>query len=317
MKNQNINEDLLRANLQGNATDTEKTELLSWLADSHDNEKLFDKMTKIWASSEQIEVFEQIDLKQDWKNIQIKRKAHNRLIKYWFQYAAVLLVGLGLGFFYLHETTPGFGKLAQIETEFDKNIIQLSDGSRIQLNTDSRLIYPNKFNSNRRLVKLEGEAFFNVNPDASKVFIIESGEAIIKVLGTSFNVRNISKNQTIVSVNSGRVSLIFGGSDQEIVLTKGQVGQLKNNKLTEVKKTSLNYDSWRTGILKFKETPFVEVLEEIEKLYQVSIKNENIKLDTLKVTTDFTNLELEKVLSQLKLLMQVKIEKKGKMITIK
>lgn len=317
MKNQNINEDLLRANLQGNATDTEKTELLSWLADSHDNEKLFDKMTKIWASSEQIEVFEQIDLKQDWKNIQIKRKVHNRLIKYWFQYAAVLLVGLGLGFFYLHETTPGFGKLAQIKTEFDKNIIQLSDGSRIQLNTDSRLIYPNKFNSNRRLVKLEGEAFFNVNPDASKVFIIESGEAIIKVLGTSFNVRNISKNQTIVSVNSGRVSLIFGGSDQEIVLTKGQVGQLKNNKLTEVKKTSLNYDSWRTGILKFKETPFVEVLEEIGKLYQVSIKNENIKLDTLKVTTDFTNLELEKVLSQLKLLIQVKIEKKGKMITIK
>jgi len=144
-----------------------------------------------------------------------------------------------------------------------------------------------------------------------------SGNVVIKVLGTSFNVRNLSEDQITVSVNSGRVSLRLKGGDNEIVLTKGQVGQLKNEKIVEVEQPGLNYDSWRTGILKFKDTPFADVIDEIEKLYQVTIENKNTKLDTLKVTIVFTNLDLDEVLAQLKLLMQVNINKKGKVITIK
>lgn len=316
MKNINIDDDLLRVNLQGRANEQEKAALVAWLSESSENKELFVKMSEIWASASNIEVFEQIDLMSDWKKIQIKRKRETFMMKYALRYAAAILISFGLSFLYLYNTKPGFGKLAQLKTTEFKDKIELADGSLIQLNTNSKLIYPKQFGDNKRLVKLKGEAFFNIKRDPSKPFIIESGKTLIKVLGTSFNIRNITEEQTLVSVNSGIVSFKAKNNDREIRLTKGQVALFKNNQLTLLNQPGSNYDSWRTGRLSFKNTPFLRVIKDIEKLYQVEIRNKNPKLEDLKLTIDFNNYDLDKVLKQLEVLIQTKIEKKGKIIII-
>jgi len=317
MKNINIDEDLLRVNLQDRANEKEKAALVSWMSESSENKELFVRMTELWSSASNTEVFEQIDLELDWKRIQMKRKKKTPIMKYGLQYAAVVLICFGLSFLYLYNTTPGFGKLSKVQTAESKDKVELADGSQIQLNVNSKLIYPNHFGDNKRLVKLKGEAFFNIKRDTSKPFIIESGKTLIKVLGTSFNIRNITGNQTLVSVNTGVVSFKVKNNGQEIILKKGQVGLFKDNQLTLLNKPNRNCDSWRTGSLSFKNTPFIQVLEDIERLYKVKFKNENKKLENLKLTIDFNNYDLDKVLKQLELLIQANIEKKEQVIIIK
>lgn len=317
MKNINIDEDLLRVNLQDRANEKEKAALVSWMSESSENKELFVRMTELWSSASNTEVFEQIDLELDWKRIQMKRKKKTPIMKYGLQYAAVVLICFGLSFLYLYNTTPGFGKLSKVQTAESKDKVELADGSQIQLNVNSKLIYPNHFGDNKRLVKLKGEAFFNIKRDTSKPFIIESGKTLIKVLGTSFNIRNITGNQTLVSVNTGVVSFKVKNNGQEIILTKGQVGLFKDNQLTLLNKPNRNCDSWRTGSLSFKNTPFIQVLGDIERLYKVKFKNENKKLENLKLTIDFNNYDLDKVLKQLELLIQANIEKKEQVIIIK
>ena len=317
MKNINIDEDLLRVNLQDRANEKEKAALVSWMSESSENKELFVRMTELWSSASNTEVFEQIDLELDWKRIQMKRKKKTPIMKYGLQYAAVVLICFGLSFLYLYNTTPGFGKLSKVQTAESKDKVELADGSQIQLNVNSKLIYPNHFGDNKRLVKLKGEAFFNIKRDTSKPFIIESGKTLIKVLGTSFNIRNIAGNQTLVSVNTGVVSFKVKNNGQEIILKKGQVGLFKDNQLTLLNKPNRNCDSWRTGSLSFKNTPFIQVLEDIERLYKVKFKNENKKLENLKLTIDFNNYDLDKVLKQLELLIQANIEKKEHVIIIK
>ncbi len=317
MKNINIDEDLLRVNLQDRANEKEKAALVSWMSESSENKELFVRMTELWSSASNTEVFEQIDLELDWKRIQMKRKKKTPIMKYGLQYAAVVLICFGLSFLYLYNTTPGFGKLSKVQTTESKDKVELADGSQIQLNVNSKLIYPNHFGDNKRLVKLKGEAFFNIKRDTSKPFIIESGKTLIKVLGTSFNIRNITGNQTLVSVNTGVVSFKVKNNGQEIILKKGQVGLFKDNQLTLLNKPNRNCDSWRTGSLSFKNTPFIQVLEDIERLYKVKFKNENKKLENLKLTIDFNNYDLDKVLKQLELLIQANIEKKEQVIIIK
>jgi len=317
MKNINIDEDLLRVNLQDRANEKEKAALVSWMSESSENKELFVRMTELWSSASNTEVFEQIDLELDWKRIQMKRKKKTPIMKYGLQYAAVVLICFGLSFLYLYNTTPGFGKLSKVQTAESKDKVELADGSQIQLNVNSKLIYPNHFGDNKRLVKLKGEAFFNIKRDTSKPFIIESGKTLIKVLGTSFNIRNITGNQTLVSVNTGVVSFKVKNNGQEIILKKGQVGLFKDNQLTLLNKPNRNCDSWRTGSLSFKNTPFIQVLEDIERLYKVKFKNENKKLENLKLTIDFNNYDLDKVLKQLELLIQANIEKKEHVIIIK
>jgi len=317
MKNINIDEDLLRVNLQDRANEKEKAALVFWMSESSENKELFVRMTELWSSASNTEVFGQIDLELDWKRIQMKRKKKTPIMKYGLQYAAVVLICFGLSFLYLYNTTPGFGKLSKVQTAESKDKVELADGSQIQLNVNSKLIYPNHFGDNKRLVKLKGEAFFNIKRDTSKPFIIESGKTLIKVLGTSFNIRNITGNQTLVSVNTGVVSFKVKNNGQEIILKKGQVGLFKDNQLTLLNKPNRNCDSWRTGSLSFKNTPFIQVLEDIERLYKVKFKNENKKLENLKLTIDFNNYDLDKVLKQLELLIQANIEKKEQVIIIK
>ena len=102
--------------------------------------------------------------------------------------------------------------------------LELSDGTKVWINSDSRLIYPVQFIGNERNVELIGEAYFEVAPNVSKPFIVTSGVQSIEVLGTSFNLTSYEDdNEIITTLVEGKVSIRRSHGDQgKIVLLPNQ-----------------------------------------------------------------------------------------------
>lgn len=312
-ENQHIDENLLLAILDGSASNEQRNHFEDWKKANDDNLSLFQKMEKIWKSSKEIEVFQKIDVEADWKLVKQKSSKTRMLnqTNQFMRYAATLLLLISLSLVYLYQTTPGFGKYAQTKTNSKKEQILLADGTQVFLNKGSKITYPKYFNSKQRNVNMEGEAYFQVKPDPTKPFIIKSGNATIEVLGTSFNVLNQTDGTIIVSVNSGKVSLLNQKTKEKIFLTKGEKGVIQDRYITESKNQELNYNSWKTGILTFKDAPFKKVFSDLETHYDIKIENKSRKLDTITYTNSFTNASIGKVIDELELGLKVQIKQKG------
>ena len=88
----------------------------------------------------------------------------------------------------------------------------LADGTKVWLNSASRLIYPQSFMGKERRVVLSGEAFFDVAHDAERPFIVETSRMNVKVLGTRFNVNDYDDNEEVsTTLVNGSVEIVSGG----------------------------------------------------------------------------------------------------------
>jgi ferric-dicitrate binding protein FerR (iron transport regulator) len=138
-----------------------------------------------------------------------------RRIRGWMKVAAAVLILLGIGTIaYLRRPVSKDGAALASLTEKrnakgTKSIIQLPDGSKIWLNADSKLKYPEIFKGATREIYLNGEAFFDVARNTNHPFIIHLTNGTVQVLGTSFNVRAYD-NESVVetSVATGRIAFI-------------------------------------------------------------------------------------------------------------
>jgi len=138
-----------------------------------------------------------------------------RRIGGWMKVAAAVLILLGIGTIaYLRRPASKDGAALASLTEKrnakgTKSIIQLPDGSKIWLNADSKLKYPEIFKGATREIYLNGEAFFDVAKNTNHPFIIHLTNGTVQVLGTSFNVRAYD-NESVVetSVATGRIAFI-------------------------------------------------------------------------------------------------------------
>ncbi len=156
--------------------------------------------------------------------------------------------------------------------------VTLSDGTVVKLNDDTELIYPEVFPANKREVLLEGEAYFKVVKDEKRPFIITSGNVKTTVLGTSFNIKAYKTDKTVkVALISGRVTLQTTNSftkDSSIVLQPNEM--FVYDKISKAS-TKTNFDpdkilAWKHKILLFENASFEEVIEQIERWYDVSFQ---------------------------------------------
>ena len=146
----------------------------------------------------------------------------------------------------------------------------LADGTKVILNSDTKLIIPSNFNKEERIIELEGEGFFDVTPDPDKPFIIKCGETRVKVLGTSFDFKSYKEDEFIkltVSTGKVRVNMI----DQDLQLAVSPNEHLSISKIDgNVRKESIeenNYIKWIHGSLYFNKEPIREVLKTINRTY--------------------------------------------------
>ncbi len=157
--------------------------------------------------------------------------------------------------------------------------LQLSDGTKIWLNSETTIKYPVQFLNNERVVFVSGEAFFDVAPNKKRPFIVKTEANMIKVLGTSFNVRaykNEEYQQT--TLVTGRVNINQAGKISSL-LPSQQYSYNKRTKKVEIKKVDVNlYTSWKDGLFIFKSQKLNYILNEISRWYNVDFIYEDIDL---------------------------------------
>lgn len=183
--------------------------------------------------------------------------------------------------------------------------IVLSDGSNVHLNSGSSIKYPINFiEGQKRQVFLTGEAFFDVAHDKEHAFVVNAQDLDIQVYGTKFNVSNYPEDRdTEVVLVEGSVGLresnLENADKAEVYLKPGYMGiynRSDNNISQEEVNTSI-YTSWMNGNLVFRNISFENIIQKLQRHYNVVIINNNEKLahETFNATIETQHETIEQV----------------------
>lgn len=169
------------------------------------------------------------------------------------------------------EDTPVITMIKKTNPTGRKSVIELSDGSKIHLNSESELEFPSQFSDTMRWVSLKGEAFFEVKKE-NRPFYVASQSNGIHVLGTSFNVSQTDNGSMFVALVTGKV---------RIDLEEGKQVDLEPQEMLVVEKNGSYYKTgfdpndilaWKDKVLVFKSANLQEVKSKLEKWYGVDIQ---------------------------------------------
>jgi transmembrane sensor len=191
-----------------------------------------------------------------------------------------------------------------------KYSIVLSDGTKVRLNAESKLIFPKKFTNGRREVELVGEAFFDVARNEKMPFIVKTNRLNTEVLGTSFNIKAYKDQKTTVSVATGKVRVnaidnghFTNGPKEKVYLLPNQQ-VVYDPSSSYLKKTNVDLEkfiAWKDDVILFDEISFGEAALVLEKWYNVKISFDQPSLINCSLLrSSYKNESLENVLKSLK-----------------
>ena len=148
-----------------------------------------------------------------------------------------------------------------------RSTLNLSDGSKIWVNANSRVLYPVVFDQSKREIYVEGEVFLEVSPDKNRPFIVKTKTLDVNVLGTSFNVSAYE--------NQAQTSVVLVTGAVNVKTKKNQTEQLKPNEMYQyadgrgrLRKVNVqNYISWKDGAYIFEKEDFVTILNKLGSYY--------------------------------------------------
>lgn len=353
-KNKIIDAQFIIRVIKNEVTEEEREFFNQWLEESDEHKEEFGKIALLWDKTGTLPTPLSPDLISEWEKLkdkltkntdQIPEKSYRIYTisdqnfdepvktKYFSEYfkkhivltraAAIILISLIAYQFISLPIPQKFNNQIQ-ESKFyefvtqkgEKATIPLADGSIVYLNADSKLTYPQFFDEHKRLLKLEGEAYFSVKSDPEKLFVVQTGDKFTEVKGTEFNVR-FRKNKLSVVVTKGVVVLYNQDSSKFVDLRKGELITSTSNGFTQpIKVDTRLYTAWRENKLSFVATPLSDVLEEIERFYNVETLCKNNKILDRKLTGYFDSNLLDEILTKISLALDFKFQRKGKKIII-
>ncbi len=355
-KNKVVDSQFIIRVIKNEVTDEEREFFNQWLEESDENKEEFGKIALLWDKINILPTPLSPDLFVEWEKLkekiaqsEISDQAKSYRIytikqpeidftlkketRYFSEYfkrhivflriAAVILISL-IAYQFINFKSNQSLKNEISEPKFYEFVTQkgqratipLADGSIVYLNAESKLTYPQFFDENKRYLKLEGEAYFSVKSDPEKPFIIQTGDRFTKVKGTEFNIR-YRKNRLSVVVIKGIVVLYNQDSSKFVDLRKGELTISTSNGFTQpIKVDTRLYTAWRENKLSFVSTPLSDILEEIERFYNVETVCKNQKILNRTLTGYFDSNSLDEILTKISLALDFKFQRKGKKIII-
>jgi transmembrane sensor len=317
--------ELLVRFLSGEANAQERNEVNQWIKADKRNQKYFDELLVIWKTSTVAADFNAIYLKDDWKKVcqkieninsrQTDKTGKQRNLFYRFaRIAAAIVVCIGLYFFSTKNFQPWSDKKIIATTGVELSAITLPDGSTVDLNANSKLTYPEEFESDKRVVVLEGEAFFEVMKNPLKPFLIKTGEVTTEVVGTSFNICG-KPDKVVVTVLTGKV-MFYKQRNNSVVMTVGEEGIYSDNGFEKKLNDDVNFLSWKTNVLTFQNTPMSKVIMDLNRHFGKRIQLKPNSLQGCALTSKFQNQTLEDILKELSTVFSLRIENTSDTILI-
>lgn len=306
-----MDKDLIDKYFRDECSEEELDKVLAWFQTDEGREFLendFENHRQRIGESKRSSLKEDIDSKAVFNRIQSDKKKKRRR-NFWtvalvasflliaFCFSAVLYWG-GIN----TESSQDLAKdpLVYTTTHDQHKVLGLADGTTVRLNENSKLVVPQE-NSKKRIVRLTGEAYFEVAHNSGRPFIVNTEYSSIEVLGTKFNVKaDTLAGNVEVAVTEGKVSLKKERTnDVGAILTKNHFGILdtRSNDITIEEANVDNYMSWIDNRLAFNGESLFEISRQLERLYDVEIQFKNERLKSLNLTADFERSSLTQVLT--------------------
>ncbi|WP_288879098.1 FecR family protein [Pedobacter panaciterrae] len=302
----------------------------AWLIENRGHQEEYLKIQVLWKLTEKLPAQEQLDFEIVRERISETNPTPQLTLvdnaaRWWKYGLAAAMTGIFLltALFYYRSAqnsaqpeewvlkSAGTGKMIRV---------LLPDSTLVWLNSGSEIRYERDFRNNKlRLVKLKGEAYFEVTHDSSHPFVVSSAGMNTTVYGTSFNVRAYNTERAmVVAVNSGKVG-VTTSEDKKAVFLLPSEKLIYDREKAEAHKISISssdVDSWVSGELIFEQTPFNEVFEALERKYNIKINTEKTNYTGCKLTARFRNKSINEVLKTLNLSMNIRSKFVGQTIYI-
>jgi transmembrane sensor len=348
-KDQNTDMDKLLVNyLTGEASQAEREVVHRWLGESVENRIYFEELKKIDKTVKISGFADSFDTDRSWQKIKLRHykeladtakynyRADKRMfIRDLFRYAAFIVLAFAIGAIGFHYLDKKMDIKASevwytVDSPYGSRVkLTLADGSKVWLNAGSNLRYSSLFGYKNRKVILNGEAFFSVEKDSSKQFIVTTPYLDVKVYGTEFNVKAYSNEDVVqTTLVSGSVTLegnlVAKIGNQSVTLKPNQIAtfyisdkkanDIKHDdrefhKIDPVKNENLVitpninpviYTSWKDPLWYIESEPLLSLTEKFERRFNIKFVFTSENLQEYKFTGILKDETLEQVLELMK-----------------
>lgn len=290
---------LIRFTAKKNLSVQELKQLGEWMAAPGNREVIHEWMQEEWNAAPDVEsavTYDQL-IGEINKQYRLKRSTgfwDSKAVRLFQRAAAILIFPIALAFLYnilsQKPDTPVYSEV--IVPKGQKSEIILPDSTHIWLNSDSRLRYPVRFSDTQREVFLKGEAYFEVEKDRHKPFIVHASAIAVKVLGTKFNVKAYPDDPEIeTALLEGKVSLSVmakPGKTEQVELNPGELVNYSGSGKSLVK-TGFKTDEvvgWKSNRLIFRDDTFDKLVKKIERWYNVDINYDKSLFNDKRLTVE-------------------------------
>lgn len=195
----------------------------------------------------------------------------------------------------------------------------LSDGTKVWVNAESSLRYPETFGEKRELI-LTGEAYFEVAKDAARPFIVKTSHYNIEVLGTRFNVADYDNDMSVhTTLVEGKVAVSGPGVRQRILQPNEQFVLDKNTGKQEIKTVDVSYIvAWKDAGFRFRDVRLEDIMHAIERWYDVTVFYENQEVKDYRFGFNVGRDEsIDPILRIFEANGRIKIDRNGKVLRIR
>lgn len=255
-----------------------------------------------------------INIPEGYKQTQLKIKKKSRkilILQIWNKTAAIITIvlfisTLALLYALLQKQNSFYSHITYTEITASPGAIlktQLPDDSEVWLNSGATLRFPSQFGSDKRMVELTGEAFFDVktNPDHPFEVSIPSGLKVV-AKGTSFNI-NAYKDEQVneVALQHGNVEVLY--DNIRIDLRPSEMAYF-NKGSHKLRKSLINIEEkigWKDGLLIFRNTSLDEVLKKLSRRHNAEICLHKERDIDYHIRATFSSETLPQILDVLKL----------------
>lgn len=264
-------------------SEEERLLIIKWVNESQEHAEQFFRWEELYHLGNNSEKENDLAIrkaeKKLYERIEIE-KSHQwffSTINRWVKYAAVItsilaISGLTLWYFVADSQEKW---ITASTTNGETLEITLPDNSKVWLNENSILKYPEHFTKEKRELHLTGEAYFEVTKNKHKPFTVQSSAMNVQVLGTKFNFKTTPSNGRIVetSLIEGEIKVSGNNNEGAITLSPGQKVELNTvTKQMKVSETNAALDAiWHNNLIPFKNADIFDIAEVLEKVYGVKI----------------------------------------------
>ncbi len=359
-------EDLICGYLKNELTEDETSRLISWLEQDKKNKRLFDEMSDLWVTARATSPDPGFDAREGFLRFREKIKSTDSLkdsktktfrLRTLLRYAAIFIIAFSAGgslFFFVGRNSiePALQSVNKIVVPLgSKAWFSLSDGTFVTLNAGSTLNVSNGYGINNRIVRLDGEGYFNIAKDTNNPFVVQTPFLNVRARGTEFNVKAYSVDKTIETtlvsgslqiepvkeVNQGRITVLKpnqkvtffkedfvftdeqGDKENEIPARTVSVKKIRTVAPARLIKEDIDVNpvtSWKENRWIFEQQSLAQIAVDLERKFDVRIIFESEKLKSYRFTGTILAEPIEQVLIALSMTAPINYNVRGRVVTL-